>query len=229
MVIIIIAIVHMTGCSIKKSPDQTLENLSAKRKETVVGEYLLQDVMETGSGLLLSENGTYKFYIAYGCLDELDSGQWHIEDSSVILKSSTARKDPQFTFIRSSQEKFDSVRISFKGEHSRLATYLTTNILYSNSHTFNANEIHDSYAHSRNAVAPIQKVSLSFMGILRVYPEYDYEPINPNNNHFVFEASKGNYGNVCFDSVKLKIGKGELNLELPGMQREFSYVRFKNK
>jgi len=242
LVIIAIAIGLITGCSIKGSPGQALVAQSSELKEAVVGEYLLKSVMETGSGLLLSEDGTYKFYLAYGCLDEFDNGKWHIENSSVILKSSTDRIDPQFTFVSSSQEKFDGVRISFEGKDSKLAAYLTHKTLYSNDRKVSVNSnnrtVSDSvikegvkghYVHSQDAVVPIQKISLSFFGVLRVYPEYDYDPIDSNHNNFVFKANKGNYGTVCFDNVKLKIGNGELYLQLPGLQRELKYVRFKDE
>ena len=49
------------------------------------GRYRLEGVMEMGSGLLLEADGTYRWYAAYGALDQVSEGRWRREGDIVVL------------------------------------------------------------------------------------------------------------------------------------------------
>ena len=49
------------------------------------GRYHLQGVMEVGSELLLTEQGTFEWYFAYGALDLAGRGRWRYEGADVVL------------------------------------------------------------------------------------------------------------------------------------------------
>lgn len=53
------------------------------------GHYYLQGVMETGSELLLRDDGRFHWYLAYGALDLFAEGEWSATGDTVLL---TARK-----------------------------------------------------------------------------------------------------------------------------------------
>ncbi|TCM30764.1 hypothetical protein [Novosphingobium sp. ST904] len=59
---------------------------AAASEASVAGHYYLSGVMETGSELLLREDGTFEWYISYGALDRFAKGRWSREGASVILK-----------------------------------------------------------------------------------------------------------------------------------------------
>src|SRR3990167_3029746 len=53
----------------------------------VLGDYVLQGVMETGSALQLTANGRYKFMLVVGSVDELDEGHWRIDGTELVLNT----------------------------------------------------------------------------------------------------------------------------------------------
>jgi len=53
------------------------------------GHYYLQGVMETGSELLLRNDGRFQWYLVYGALDLFAEGNWTATGDAVLL---TARK-----------------------------------------------------------------------------------------------------------------------------------------
>jgi hypothetical protein len=202
---------------------------AAPLNERVIGDYQLQGVMETASGLRLGPDGTYEFFLSYGSVDEADKGKWHVEGSSVVLKSTMSDVDPQYVFLRSGKEGFPGVRVSFEGEGANAVAFYTQVVIHSNGRRFMANEGYENYKQSGSAVAPITKISLSLMGAIRQYQVFDFRPADPSHNHFVFRLNVGNYGYVRFDGVRMRIGDGELYLKLPSMRQEFRYVRVKGK
>ena len=53
--------------------------------EARAGHYYLQGVMETGSELLLTGQGTFEWYFSYGALDLAARGRWRYEGADVVL------------------------------------------------------------------------------------------------------------------------------------------------
>jgi hypothetical protein len=201
----------------------------AQLNERVIGDYQLQGVMETASGLRLGPDGTYEFFLSYGSVDEADKGKWHVEGPSVVLKSTMSDVDPQYVFLRSGKEDFPGVRVSFEGEGANAVAFYTQVVIHSNGRRFMANEGYENYKQSGSAIAPITKISLSLIGALRQYQVFDFRPADPSHNHFVFRLNVGNYGYVRFDGARLRVGDGELYMKLPSMRQEFKYVRGKGK
>ena len=55
--------------------------------QNLAGEYYLQGVMETASGLKLNADSSFEFYFSYGALDRYGSGKWSINKDNIILNS----------------------------------------------------------------------------------------------------------------------------------------------
>ncbi|WP_065258222.1 hypothetical protein [Pseudomonas bananamidigenes] len=53
------------------------------------GHYVLQGAMEMGAELLLRKDGTFDAGVAYGSADGFAKGTWHVENSTLTLKSET--------------------------------------------------------------------------------------------------------------------------------------------
>jgi hypothetical protein len=51
----------------------------------LAGEYHLDGVMETGSGLLLRADGTFEWFFSYGALDLQARGHWQDEGDGIAL------------------------------------------------------------------------------------------------------------------------------------------------
>ncbi|MBA4087543.1 MAG: hypothetical protein C0491_07050 [Novosphingobium sp.] len=64
-----------------------------------VGHYYLSGVMETGSELLLREDGTFEWFISYGAVDQTAKGTWARERDAIVLRTaSPTTGQPLFTF-----------------------------------------------------------------------------------------------------------------------------------
>lgn len=66
--------------------------VAAPPKE-LAGHYYLRGVMETGSELLLKEDGSFDYFLAYGALDQLASGSWKQQGSQVVLEARVPEGD----------------------------------------------------------------------------------------------------------------------------------------
>jgi hypothetical protein len=199
------------------------------QRERVAGEYLLQGVMETASGFRLSNDGTYKFFLMYGSVDEYDVGKWEIEGGSVVLHSTAPGADPEIRLVRSSRDPVPGAIVSFEGDNSLMALFSTNVVLYSNGKSARSNSIHENHRYWQDVAAPIQKISISLLGALRTYRTFEFEPRSRDHNNFVFLATLGNYGFVRFDGTQLVIGQDELILKMPDIETVFRYVRVKDK
>jgi hypothetical protein len=64
-----------------------------------VGHYYLSGVMETGSELLLREDGTFEWFMSYGAVDQIAKGTWAHEEDAIVLRTASPSTDkPLFTF-----------------------------------------------------------------------------------------------------------------------------------
>ncbi|GAA0483320.1 hypothetical protein GCM10009096_27150 [Parasphingorhabdus litoris] len=71
--------------------------------QKLLGRYYLRGVMETASGLQLSEDGSFQWYLSVGALDILTGGRWSLQDGKVTLvydpPAEGARYDPLGTVV----------------------------------------------------------------------------------------------------------------------------------
>lgn len=56
------------------------------------GHYLLKDIMETGSELLLEKNGQFKWYLTTGGLEQYAEGTWWKNENCIGLKAQSKYK-----------------------------------------------------------------------------------------------------------------------------------------
>ena len=76
----------------------------------LAGEYSLDGVMETGSGLLLRSDGSFEWYFSYGALDLGARGSWKRAGDVVELKVAEMGFPPQMP-----ETKFERLRLRIDG------------------------------------------------------------------------------------------------------------------
>jgi len=76
----------------------------------VAGHYVLRNVMEVGSELLLRPDGTFEFMLAYGAADYYAKGAWRTEGGAVILNTA-GEEEPPFRLTRSAATKSPGTRV----------------------------------------------------------------------------------------------------------------------
>lgn len=76
----------------------------------ISGEYDLEGVMETGSGIIFNADHTYQIYFSYGSLDKEGSGTWTQTGNQIVLNSGP-RPANDFRLITHKHVAGDSVTI----------------------------------------------------------------------------------------------------------------------
>lgn len=76
----------------------------------LAGEYQLDGVMETGSGLLLRGDGSFEWYFSYGALDLGARGKWVRKGDTVELTVDQIGFPPQYP-----EGKFERMRMRIDG------------------------------------------------------------------------------------------------------------------
>lgn len=198
---------------------------NANPKERLTGDYQLRGVMETASSLRLNADGTYKYGFMFGSVDEFDEGNWRIENGEVLLNSTVSDIAPSFVFVRSSVESRPGARVLFEGPDAQKVAALVEIRFDANGRSTRAASVGMNSFESHNTVPPIDKISISFMGVLRSYPVQEHRPGDPSHNQFIFRSNLGNFGFVRFKELRLKVDANDLIMNAPGFKREFRYAR----
>ena len=87
------------------------EAKAAQADATLAGEYQLDGVMETGSGLLLRADGSFEWYFSYGALDLGARGRWTRTGEVVALAVAEMGFPPQLP-----ETKFERMRLRIEGD-----------------------------------------------------------------------------------------------------------------
>jgi len=80
------------------------------RNETLAGEYHLDGVMETGSGLLLRTDGSFEWFFSYGALDLGAKGRWTRTGNGIDLVVDQMGFPPQMP-----ETRFDRMHLRIDG------------------------------------------------------------------------------------------------------------------
>jgi hypothetical protein len=195
----------------------------------VCASYAQSPSQESASGLRLSTDGSYRFFLMVGSVDEIDQGRWRIENANVVLESTATPQAPTFTFLRSSKEPGAAAKVSFEGPDAQKAAALAQVDFTVNGLSVPARRTRSGNLEADSFDMPISKVSLSYLGAMRNYPVVEHSPKDSSHNHFVFGATLGNYSFVRFDKLSLAIDGDSLRMKPPGIGREFRYAKVKPK
>ena len=77
-------------------PKQDVAPVATSNTASLAGHYHLEGIMETGSELLLREDGRFQWYFTYGALDLAAEGRWQREDEYVVLLPDVFQAPPQY-------------------------------------------------------------------------------------------------------------------------------------
>lgn len=74
------------------------DEVPAATNDTAIlaGHYYLEGIMETGSELLLRDDGRFQWYFTYGALDLAAEGRWRREGVNVVLLPDVFQAPPQY-------------------------------------------------------------------------------------------------------------------------------------
>src|SRR5580698_2962660 len=96
---------------------------SLMAQHDITGEYDLEGVMETASGILLKADHTFEIYFSYGALDKDGSGTW-IQAGNEIILDSYPRPANDFLLITHKHVPGDSVTIKIIDSNKDILSYV---------------------------------------------------------------------------------------------------------
>lgn len=162
--------------------------------------------MEVGSELLLSEDGTFQFALAYGALDLTAEGTWRQEGDTVILNAK-AGTEPLFKLHDSASSNDPHVRITIKGPGGDPAERVDVIL---KTAAGSSHEVTD-----RKGQAVFQDIR-SAQSVSFHVPVYDAVggpfPLDAAHNEFEFVINPEAIGKVPFRNERLKIQGNTLDL-----------------
>ena len=81
----VLLVAGLLACGAPAVAQDGTQRAAQAPQASLAGEYHLDGVMETGSGLLLRQDGTFEWYFTYGALDLAARGRWRYEGADVVL------------------------------------------------------------------------------------------------------------------------------------------------
>jgi hypothetical protein len=98
------------ACGVPVAHAQAVPAAASAPADALTGEYHLEGVMETGSGLRLKPDGTFDWYFTYGALDLGARGKWSRDGDAIVLTVDDMGFPPQMP-----ETKFDRMRLRIDG------------------------------------------------------------------------------------------------------------------
>jgi len=185
----------------------------------IVGEYYLQGVMETASGLRLNPDYSFDFFYSYGALDREGKGKWQVENNIIILNSER-KPITNFALSRSEKTEGDSIVIKITDKNSLILKYVQCSFQIGNRAI--------SVETNSTGVAAIPYTPFdSLTLIFTICPESPgvFIDLNKNHNYFEFRFEKW-ICEVFFKDLPLRIDKNGLTGQHPLLSGDnFRYIK----
>ena len=185
----------------------------------MAGHYVLRNVMEVGSELLLKPDGTFEFGLAYGAADYDAKGTWRTEGSSVILNS-TDKEEPPFRPTRSAATKTPGTRVWVLAPNGRPVQHIDVVIETATGKS--------AARTSDEGVAEFPDKSGARSAFLRI-AVYQVQAgpfaLNPAHNDFHFEINGDAIARVSFKDERLDIEGATLVMHHYGADHPMRYEK----
>jgi hypothetical protein len=189
------------------------------RGEDLAGHYVLKDVMEVGSELLLASDGGFEYTLAYGAADYWAKGTWRRKDNSVVLNSA-GRKEAPFRFLRSEAGRPGKICVWVLGKNGHGVENIQVALQTVDQH-FEATTTSDGAA-AFPGVAHARAVAFEV-------PVYSIKAgpfeIKPSDNDFYFEINGDAITQVLFKDEELAIDGKDLVMKYWNEEQPMRYEK----
>jgi hypothetical protein len=166
----------------------------------LAGHYVLRDVHEVGSELLLKPNGTFEYILSYGAADFLAAGTWKVEGDSVVLTTVGDDKEPPFKLVHSATVEERGIRVSVRGPNGQPVPNIDVLLKTQGGE--------DKARTDGSGVAEFESNGAAKSVVFEVIG-YDFRagpyPLNLAHNEFQFEIHPEAITHVPFKGERLKI------------------------
>jgi hypothetical protein len=189
------------------------------RGEDLAGHYVLKDVMEVGSELLLASDGGFEYTLAYGAADYWAKGTWRRKDNSVVLNGA-GREEAPFRFLRSEAGRPGKICVWVLGKNGHGVENIQVALQTVDEH-FEATTTSDGaaafpgVAHARAVAFEVPVCSI------KAGP---FE-IKPSDNDFYFEINADAITQVLFKDEELAIDGKDLVMKYWNEEQPMRYEK----
>lgn len=202
---------------------------SAADQAAVAGTYCLRGVMEVGSCLRLSADGTYEYFLAYGAYDETSEGTWRIDGGEVILDSPPYDKRPAFTFKRQQAARSGGYDVIVESKAGQPIQGVDVTVACDGKTTDPGITQLEGYNAECASAPTAVKLGLAMFGVAP--QSIDVSAHAGPEKGYVFAFEPGDLGKKKFAGARLKVGADALDMtysdtpieELSG--KPFRYAR----
>lgn len=165
--------------------------------------YCLSGVMETGSCLRLSPDGSFDYFLAYGAYDESAHGRWRVDGGDIVLDTPAYDKRPTFSLKRVEKTEDGYFNFVVESTSGQPLTGIDVRV------DCGGREIDAGYtgggSFNVDCTEPLKSVSLA----IRMY-NVDFQKVdlaaNAGPEHgYVFAFDPGDLGKKRFAGTRLKI------------------------
>ncbi|MFN0276265.1 MAG: hypothetical protein ACKVPJ_10990 [Chitinophagales bacterium] len=188
---------------------------------SLIGEYNLKGVMETGCGIVLHENNTFDFYFIYGALDRHGYGSWEkISVDEIELNTRYSDASP-FTITKEERRDLPGLIIHFPNYNPILRQETKVEIFSSgNQHE----SVPDASGSCSFEIASLEKILVTCMFYFD-NPATLF-PGNPTNNYFEILPNH-NLPLTHFQNVRFRVSGNALTgrLHLLDPNRDFEFEK----
>ncbi len=92
---------------------------ASAQSNDLAGHYYLSGVREVGSELLLKQDGSFKWALSYGAMDQQSQGTWKVQGGKVVLTSKALKPLRPFLSLKGVEPWSDDAAYELKRIHDR--------------------------------------------------------------------------------------------------------------
>jgi hypothetical protein len=186
----------------------------------VAGHYYLEGVREVGSELVLQNDGTFEFMLAYGALDETGGGTWRMVDGAVVLNTPGNERPPSVRIASASGIARDSMHVLVVDSAGRPLSGITLDFLLPDEGRRSAQSSRTGYTLHFAVGRPPTAIGVG-VDMLHFRTPFDIGGKPRASYRFIF--TPGDLGHRRFVYERLTVEPGRLVMRLNG--RPLQYVR----
>ena len=190
--------------------------------EGEAGRYRLTGVQDAASGLELTADGKFRYYLIYGALDEMAEGVWRRHGERLFLTTRPAPVPPRFVLKEATLSKdVKQLSVEVTNADGQGIAGVDVQVRFSDEGVAEGYTQQDGWHLDIPAGRVPSAVALSILMYGLQSPEFPVDMRRANRLRFLLEAN--DLGIADFRDLPLEVGEGYVEMLRNGAR--FRYVR----
>ena len=196
-------------------------SIAQMRDKEVTGEYYLEGVMETASGIRLNADHTFEMVFTYGALDKAGGGTWKLENNMLMLDS--GERPPSDFRMVSSRRKGSGITIQVTDANKMILSYMACRL--------SGTDFSDTLQADQNGMMRSDRLTADSIGLVhQLFSDRIcyFDISKSHDNYFEFTIEEWILGLYCHN-LKLTVHDGYLEGKHPMLDPSKTYIYRKAK